>query len=483
MNVYETSRTRKLFLRWASVISVLILSVLASAGIAEAATTSCKPVIGMKFAGGKGHPADVYAYNWNCSGKLGFCIDFGLHNPDGNGSSQLLQIAPSMTAEETKQAEWISYNYAHSTSKLDVAVAAFATWKLRNDSDFQVYFPWARSHGVINDAFNKRINDMITASKFHGPYKVAVKISAVHVGQIGAGSAVITAANNKPAPGVSVNLASTTSMKVISVNGITGVRGKTNSRGAITYKFIRTNVGAATVYVNITASAYAKAMITSPSRGRQHVLIGYAYTARGSARFDKILGKPAMVSTCDTNCDGLATVTFSAANSANSKMVLWTWRDEASAPVASLYVSGGTTGSTSAQLFDGTNITNGEYCYVNVKGGACVTPTIKLPGMQEVVCPGWVRISSTVDCPCEGGVSFKFTLTAPTVGNRSDQAIVLKNGLAVQTLDLVNGVPATTNPVLLGTGDRVQVKFISFREVSHTNELRSGTLFDMSNNL
>ncbi len=435
----------------------------------------------MTFKGGPGHSATVYAYSWNCHGKKGFCIDFGRHNPDGDGTTTLLTTAPGMTAAETKRAEWISANYSTSADKSVVANAALAMWKLRNDKDFNTWYSWARSHNVITLARHNAVLSMLAASNNHGPYTMTVKVTPVHVGQAGTGTAVVKAANGKLAPGISIKVTSSSNIKVTSVNGVAGVSGKTNSKGAISFKFTKLNTGTATFTATGTGAEYRSAMLTTPSLGRQRVLIGRMYTFKATASFNKSLGRPTMVATCDTNCEGIATVKFTATNPTGSKMVKWTWRVTGTA-VASLYVSGGTTGSKSVKLMDG-DMVSAEYCYVNTAGGACVTPTVKLSGTQEVVCPGWVKLAFTGDCPCEGGVNFVFTLTSPASSSRTYQAQVIKNGSVVQTIDLVNGVATTTKPVALGSGDRLRVQFTAYRDATMNTELRTGALFDMSNNL
>jgi hypothetical protein len=204
-------------------------------------------------------------------------------------------------------------------------------------------------------------------------------------------------------------------------------------------------------------------------------------SAAGSASFNVGPGLTTMVSRCDTNCDGIATVKFTKANSAGSKIILYTMRSVGNA-VASLYVSGGTTNSTTVRLNDGTIVTT-EFCYVNTIGGACVTDTVVLSGIQEVVCPGWVKLTFTGDCPCSGGVNFTFTLTSPVMGKRYYRATIVLNGSVVQTIDLINGVATATAPVMLSSNNRLVVQFVSYQYANHSGELRSGTLFDMSNNL
>lgn len=452
---------------------------------AQAATPGARAAVFQSFRGGPGHPTVVVAGTWNWQGKRGFCIDFPKRKPDGSKSSTLRGPVPGMNAGASAKAKFIANTYSRTTSPTAAANAQFAIWRLQSDASFRTWYAWARRTGVVSASRHVAIERILLAAREHGPYRVSVAATPVLVGQTGSGTALVKARNGRPAAGRDVVLSSSSRVRILTVNGNRGTTGRTNRSGIAKYTFQRLDGGTALVKATVVAPSSNTVLLTLPTAGNQRLVVGtFREAAAGSVSFEKTLGRPAMVASCATDCDGVATARFSASNPAGAKPVRWTWRVGTRA-VATMYVVGGRSASTTTRLMDGDRVA-AEYCYANTVGGACTTATIRIPGSAEVICPAWVRMTFRGDCPCEGGVNFTFTLTAAAGTPRFYRAQVIKNGRVIQTFALPKGRAATTSAVVLTAGDRLQVRFDAFRSYQsgvYSGVLRSGTLFDMSNNV
>jgi len=451
-------------------LSVLMLSVGVGATAASATTYSTATnAVGRTFKGGPGHAGPVWAGTWLNGGKKSFCNDFGLATPNSAGTTILTSavLIPRMTAEQSKQAKFIANKDAATTSPELAANSAFAIWRIQADPAFNTYYAAARASGVITLARHNAINAILLDAQQHGPYQMTLVTTKVQVGQKGSGTVKVLGSNGKPAVGRTVTLTATNA-KILTVNGV-----------VFTYQ--RTNVGTVSFKALLTSPSSATAGISISAAGHQHTLSG-GYTESAVAYFSYALtpGQPTTTSVCNTDCNGISTVTFSFSNPSGAQAVKWTEK-VGTAVVATLNVAAGTTGSKVVQLADGNVITT-SYCYTGtVLGGSCTTATFNVAGTYEVVCPAWAVATFTVSCNCTAKTS-SATITAPAGSPRYYRGFVSINGVVTQTQDLVNGQVTIIKSGTLSAGSTVIVSFTAFRDAARTAPLLTNNLVNITVN-
>ncbi len=475
------SFVRKLFIVLLSAL-LLSLSIGTTTVTATAATyLTATRAVGLSFKGGPGHWATVSATTWN-NGKRGFCIDFGKAMPNRAGTTVLSASAlvPGMNAEESKQAKFIANKYAATTSPETAANASLAIWVRQHDAAFNTWYSWARSHGVITAARYNAVNAMLADATQHAPYKMSESTSQVLPGQIGSGAVKVLGSNGKPAVGRTVTLTAT-GAKILTVNGVAGSKGTTRSTGVV-FTNQRTNTGAATFKAVLTSPSSATAGISISSAGHQRTLSGgYTESAVAYYSYNKLAGRPSITSVCDTDCNGLSTVTFKFANPSGTQAIKWTEK-VGTVVVATLSAKPGTTGSAVARLTDGKIITSSSYCYTGtVLGGACTTATVVVATPFEIVCPAWAVASFTVSCNCTAKTS-SATITAPAGSPRFYRGSVSINGVVTQTQDLVNGQVTIIKSGTISAGSTVIVRFTAFRDAARTAPLLTNNLVNITVN-
>ena len=173
---------------------------------------------------------------------------------------------------------------------------------------------------------------------------------------------------------------------------------------------------------------------------------------------------------CTTNCEGIATVTATANNPANSwyEVVTITNKNTGKA-LKTFRVAPGATGVATLKVADAT-LLDTTVCYAASATAACSTSSIKVGTTYEVVCPPWASASVTVSLGCASCSVTAISFTVPDSVRYYTGTITI--GDAIIETDLVTN--GTTNVPLeqLGytSGDKVVVAvgFKVYRDEART---------------
>jgi hypothetical protein len=429
--------------------------------------------IGEKFKPGPHHKGPIYAYDWNWNGRSGYwCSGFTLRAGDGTKSVQVNGQLPGFTVANSAAAKKLT-----NASDADVAVVtglsaiakrhavrAWAIWYLSSDKNLHAdwsgsYVPQLKNRNEYG-AFKK----LLAWSKTYGPYKVSGSASAVLVGQSGSGSFKVLGSNGKPASLLKISISATNAV-------VTKAPARTNSSGIAAFTFRRTNLGTVTFKATVTSPSHGSVMLTDASPGRQRLLSGrFTVSAQASVSFNKSPGAPAMVSSCSTDCKGIATVTWSKTVESGAAAMRYTYYVNGAA-VAKCDAAGGQVCKASAKVADGSFWTSYSYCYLNQVGGTCTTAVVTVAAHVEIVCPAWV--TWTIKCAC--GAATVVTLTAPT-GTRFYTGTV-RWGSTTKTITLVNGTPTDVPLTGYTSGQEISASFTAYRDSGHTQQLLAKPLF------
>lgn len=468
----KVTETRKRFMMFLVTIFTALSLIVAMPSIASAAI-SCSKVVGMWLPGGPGHSSRVWAGNWDCNGDRGLCVDFHLVAPNSSGTSTITKV-PGVTAKKSKAIFWISQTYGQGTNAGVVASAAWATWKLKGGKSFNTYSAYAAKQDIANAMRNRADNMIRQAYEAISP-KVSVTLKPVEVGKTSRGVVSVTGTTGKGLKGVKLNL-------VVNAKGKLDKRaGTTNKAGRLFFNLTKTDVGRVRVVAKATVPNVNKAVLTQPSAGRQRVITAkYTIVKRASTGYDKRAGAASINDVCDTNCDGVAPTTFQSCNAKGASTIKYIFTNQNGNQVTTLVVKGGTCNKKTVKVKDGTQISQ-AYCYTNANN-VCLTDKVKVGKTYEIVCPPWVDVSGSFDCPCEGGMKYKIDLTAPG-GVRYYNAIVTVDGNVIGGVQKLgkNGTASVSN-VTVNSGQTLKVTYTAYRNSDYTVKMRTGTPMNITNN-
>jgi hypothetical protein len=436
-------------------------------------TRYASPHVGEVFKGVPHHPAKIYAMDWSWNGRSGYwCSGYTFRAGDGTKSVQVngqlpgFSVANSAAAKKLVNASDSQVALVSGLSDIKKlhSIRAFSIWYLSKDKN--LHADWK---GYIVPQLKAKkeytgLLKLIAWAKVYGPYKVTGSASAVLVGQSGSGTFKVVGSNGNPATLLKTSIAATNAV-------VTQASAKTNSNGVVAFSFRRTNIGAVTFKSTVSSPSHGSVMLTDASPGRQRLMSGsFTESASASVSFDKSPGAPAMVSSCSTDCKGIATVTWTKTVESGAAAMRYTYYVNGSS-VATCDAAGGAVCKASAQITDGSFWTSYSYCYLNQVGGSCTTAVVTVATHVEIVCPAWVTWS--IKCAC-GSVAV-VTLTAPT-GTRFYTGTV-KWGSTVKTITLVNGSPTDVPLTGYTSGQEISVSFTAFRDSGHTQQLLAKPLF------
>jgi len=210
---------------------------------------------------------------------------------------------------------------------------------------------------------------------------------------------------------------------------------------------------------SLSGPSSTRAYLTRSGAGHQRILVGgLKANYRASAQFEKRLGYE-FKSVCNTDCNGVAKVTFTASLPSDGTPARYTFYT-ASKVWATFDLAPGQTITQHAQIPDGTKVSP-KYAYIDKVGGKEISKSVSLGKAFEIVCPPWLKVSFVGDCDCNGAAGITLKLTAPG-GTRYYKAVVTKNGKTVATKKLGRTGQAEV-AVPLKHGDRIVVNFIAYR--------------------
>lgn len=441
------------------------------AAAVQAAKSTATPVVGIKYPGGPGHASPVFAHVWELGGKRGPCIDFGKSTANGDGVRVITKL-PGVNDENSRRTFAMVEKYRFTKSNDEAAALALATWRLKNDKSFRTWFKWAKKEGVITKRVLRLMNRMLAESKSHGPYTVKVDVKAVSVGASGSGTVTVLDSRGRPAKGMKVSVKRTT--KNVKV---TKVGSKTKSNGKLRFKFKRAKSGRAGFKASVTAPSVKKALLSVPSKGRQRLIVGgFKDTASGSADFDQRAGAPVVTTTCDTDCDGQATITVKYCNPrANASAIRWV---VTGSEVKLLQLDVGVAACETRQFrsTDGTVLVM-SHCDLNKVGGKCTTKYKRLKKSYEVVCPAWAEAVLAIPCSCDPRKKGSVTFTSPSNSPRYYTGHVsFGGGLLSYDYELTNGVALKREFDKVKPGTRIDVSFTVYRDAARTIPLGTHVL-------
>lgn len=464
---------RTFTLRLSSVLIALFVGIVSSLALvsmtaAPANASTATPVVGMKLRGGPGHTSTVYAHIWQLDGKRGPCIDFGRRTPDSASGTRTIGQVPGMTAEQSRQAFKLVQTYRGTSSDFTAAALALSVWKLRGDADFKTWYSWAKRTDAVGPRLERRVNAMLAEAKSHGPYKVSVKLQPVLKGQTGVGTVKVTDSRGKAARSMPVNVKrTTTAAKLVRKAG------RTNSKGVATFKFTRTGSGKVGFRATVSAPSVKKALLSQPSAGNQRLLVGgFRDSWSGSAEYTSSAGAPTFTTTCDTDCDGQATVGVKYCNpQRNASPMRWVGSVGGS-KVLTLDVKPGTCSQESIRLTDG-NVLTMKYCTLNKVGGSCTNRFTELKKTYEVVCPAWATATIQLACTCKPDESGSVTFDPLIAGNPRYYTgyVIIDDGTIVRPVPLEIGVSKTVDIGQIKSGTKIDVTFKVWRDANKTQLL------------
>lgn len=461
---------KKYLVRSVTALLALVLGlaslVLVTATPAQATTAS--PVVGMKLRGGPGHTSTVYAHIWQLDGKRGPCIDFGRRTPDSSAGTRTIGRVPGMTAEQSRQAFKLVQTYRGTSSDFTGAALALSVWKLRGDADFKTWYSWAKRTDAVGPQLERRVNAMLAEAKSHGPYKVSVKLQPVLKGKTGVGTVKVTDSRGKAARSMPVRVArTTTAAKLVRKAG------KTDSNGVATFKFTRTGAGKVGFRATVSAPSVKKALLSQPSAGNQRLLVGgFRDSWSGSAEYTSSAGAPTFTTTCDTDCDGQATVGVKYCNpQRNATPMRWVG-SVGGTKVLTLDVKPGTCSRQSIRLVDG-NVLAMKYCTLNKVGGSCTNRFTELKKTYEVVCPAWATATIQLACTCKPDESGSVTFDPLVAGNPRYYTgyVIIDDGTIVRPVPLEIGTSKTVDIGQIKSGTKIDVTFKVWRDANKTQLL------------
>lgn len=420
--------------------------------------------VGITYEGGPGHPGPVWAGTWD-NGARGFCIDFELHTPSSTGTTKLTGSIPGMSAEQSSRIKAITNAYSTTTSAKKAARAQLAIWSIAADRAFA---KWYKASEVTKSA--RKAVKAVIADADRGPFTIGVSSSKVHVGQDGTGKVKLVGGGNPGGVTLPVVLTATRA-KIRTVDGVKGAKG-TLGAGGLAFTYERTGPGKIEFKTALSMPSPKTAGLSVTQNDHQRTLSGgYVETAIANYAYQLTPGKPTITSKCNSDCQGVASLSFAVCNPAGADAVTWTQKAGADV-VATLSAAGGKCVKKTAKVGDGKKIV-AAYCYTGSVGGPCTTGTVKSAGSYEVVCPVWVKATYVMSCACDGVDGASVTFHAPGESARFYRGFVTltkKGKDTVKQVDLENGAATKVD---LGTlhGVEVAATFLAYRDAARKDTL------------
>lgn len=441
----------------------------AGPGAAETRPTAARAeqpatqAVGITYLGGPGHPGPVWAGTWN-NPERGFCIDFARHSPTNAGTTRITGAIPGMSAKQSTQIKHIANAYSRTTSPKEAAAAQFAIWRIEGDPAFATWYDDAD----VKPADRRAVAAILDEVK-HEPYRITLSAEKLQVGQLGSGKVKFLGDDPAEVAGLPVALAAT-GAKIRTVNGVAGTRGALMTSG-LNFTYERSGAGRVDLKAVMSAPSAAVGGLSITRSGNQRTLSGgYVDPAQASYGYQLTPGQPTVTSKCDTDCDGVATLTFNACNAAGSDAVKWTHKVGTDV-VATLTAAGGKCATKTAKVADGKKIA-ASYCYTSVTpGGACATETLATGKAYEVVCPPWAKAVYSMSCNCDADGGGTVTFTAPAGSARFYRGFVAVTADGKKTnrqVDLAEGPPVGITLTSMPKGGEVVVSFKAFRDAKRT---------------
>jgi len=458
-----------------AVVFALVATLFASLGAQAQTDAPVEPSFrradtgaGHVYAGGPGHTRPVYAKTWNSNGRKGLCFRFTLSNPNSSGAHKVTSL-PGMTLSESRRAFYITNTYATTTSNNHGAAASLAVWVLEGSPNFtKKWFPWAKKNKKISQTVLNLMTRILAESALRTtPLKMSLSANAVLVGQNGSLVAKVVNAAGKPIPRVRVTA-------VASRAKLSRTVATTGTSGQATFGFERTNVGRTGFSATYRTPSALAGWVSHPASGNQSlVLNGEVDTGTAHTSFDKFHGTATIKQTCDTDCDGWATVTLRDCTSQGEDAVRWFISADGS-PSTSFDVPGNSRCATKTKrYFDATKLSF-EFCYIDKVGseGKCTTPTTKKPD-KEVVCPPWATADFAAHFACDKCTIKYVSFEAPAGSKRYYKGYYTLNGQTTY-INLTNGEPLEV--VLnraVADGATIVLGFRVYRDSARTSLLKS----------
>lgn len=382
-------------------------------------------------------------------GQFGVCLNTKLGAPNGDVVTR--DRVPGMTVANSKRAMYIMNKYKPANHVQGRAMYRFVKTLLAERAylDNRKHFD-AQLNKLDGGKSIKLSNRWLAESKNHG-LRSGVQVATTPV--LPGGKANVTAsakaANGTPAVGREVTFTTSTNARIVGA-----AKARLNGRGTAGAVHQRLELGRVAVRARIGSPSSKKAHVTTPTSGRQALLVtgNFREYARGSTAYSKNLRAVTRYQ-CLTDCTGRGKASATVTVPGN------TWPVRVAVVVdgkrvATKDVRAGTTGSATAVVKDGTRFA-ASYCYLDGIGGNCRTDWV-ITADKEVVCPEWAvaNISMTKDCTkCEASVG----MTAPADSPRTYKAYVSVNGtLVVNGETLVNGTEKRFALGNVPSGTRVQ---------------------------
>jgi hypothetical protein len=295
-----------------------------------------------------------------------------------------------------------------------------------NEMKSRYYWSGGVKKYYITSADVTAVNNMISESERHGPYKTTLSGPAVGVTKSTTLTLKVRSAHGYyPPAGGTVSFTTTSNAVITAVNGVAGKKSgsvSTSGSATVTVKVTGTGLVKVTPYVDYPNSGAVLINIRSTTSVQQ--IIGGALKERSTASFsfEKKVGAPGYTTVCSTNCDGNAVVTASVSNDAANSPVKYAFMKQGGTIIGYKDVAPGAIDQKLAMNVTDATVITSKYCHTATLGGPCVTGWTNNPGSYEVVCPAWIQVAITVGCNCTDAWG-NIALNNP-VTSRANTAIV-----------------------------------------------------------
>lgn len=445
----------------ATVVTALLCSQIGSAS----ASNYCVERVGVMLPGGPGHPGPVYAGTWKCGSVVGFCGNFPLHSPNHSGSTAILHRHPGLSQHRSDLAAWINGTYRLTNNRQTAARAQYAYWKVLGGKQFRTYDHWATRHHRFGK-IRHGANQMIARAELMVGLRLRVHVAAAVVGQTKHDYVKVTGTGGKPVRGVRVSLSS-------NANGHLSAKSSVSNRKGLAWFYLKqVDLGKAAVTASVRTVNLRYIVSTVPSVGRQHIYAVTRHrTLRARASANKLPSGPTMSTSCTTQCDGVARVTWIKGVETGASAMRYKF-NVGNKTVARCDAAGGHNCKASAKLSDGTVWSSYSYCYLTKVHGRCKTSWVTVKVHEEIICPAWVQW--TFKCDCGGAPELQAT---SLVSSPRSYSFTVQYGSNSKTVSLANGTPKNVALTGYKSGQEIAASFSAYRDSGHTRKLVSHTLF------
>lgn len=143
---------------------------------------------------------------WRTADGSGFCIEFDKAHPNSTGVKTVGGNVPGMSPDQSARVRYVTNKYGTTRSRTDGAAAAIYVWKVQDTDRFDTYYAKLVKQGQVSDAIRRRVAEIATEARLHGPYKLTITMAAGYPGQSVRGQVTVRAHNGKAVPGMRVTL-------------------------------------------------------------------------------------------------------------------------------------------------------------------------------------------------------------------------------------------------------------------------------------